>query len=112
MLLVSFCLTEVREYCIQEKFQATCAEDEVIVIHEARYGRMTIGRCVSADYGNLGCHADATNYIDAKCSGRHHCEMNVKELIDIAQPCDKDFSSYLEVKHECAKGKTGRWCCD
>ena len=97
-------IVEFREYCIQEEFEATCEENEVIVIQEARYGRMSIGRCVSADYGNLGCSADVTNYIDTKCSGRHHCEMTVKELIDVAQPCDKDFSSYLEVKHECVKG--------
>ena len=96
--------SEFREYCIQEEFEATCEEDEVIVIQEARYGRMSIGRCVSADYGNLGCSADVTNYIDTKCSGRHHCEMNVKELIDVAQPCDKDFSSYLQIRHECVKG--------
>ena len=65
---------------------------------------MSIGRCVSADYGNLGCSTDVTNYLDTKCSGRHHCKMTVKELIDVAQPCDKDFSSYLEVRQECVKG--------
>ena len=96
--------SEFKEYCIQEEFEATCEEDEVIVVQEARYGRMSIGQCVSADYGNLGCFADVTNYLDTKCSGRHHCKIHVKELIDVAQPCDKDFSSYLEAKHECVKG--------
>ncbi len=105
MIHTLFFFPDLRDYCIQEKFEAICHEDEIIIIEEAKYGRMRIGRCVTADYGNLGCFADVTNFIDSKCSGRHQCELNVKELIDVAQPCARDFSAYLEAKFKCVKGK-------
>ena len=39
------------EYCETEMFHAECEEDEVIIIQNARYGRMRFGRCVERDYG-------------------------------------------------------------
>ena len=32
-----------------EKLEANCAQDEVIVMQAARYGRMQLGRCVKVD---------------------------------------------------------------
>ena len=42
---------EIIEYCEGETFQARCEENEVIVMTQARYGRMRLGRCVNMDYG-------------------------------------------------------------
>ena len=78
--------------------------NEVILIQVANYGRMRAGKCISGE-GYIGCQADVTPYLDSLCSGRHNCKVPVTEIRDVAQPCKKDFTSYLEVSYECVKGK-------
>ncbi len=34
------------DFCLTEKLEAVCAEDEVVVMQSAQYGRMQLGRCV------------------------------------------------------------------
>ena len=34
------------DYCMTEKLEAQCREDEVVVMRAAQYGRMKLGRCV------------------------------------------------------------------
>ena len=51
-----------------EQFKASCGHDSVIDIQRAMYGRMHIGRCVSTDYGHLGCEADVRTMTDRRCS--------------------------------------------
>ena len=50
-----FPFLETREYCLTESFEATCADDEAILVTEARFGRIGLGRCVTRNYGYLGC---------------------------------------------------------
>ena len=50
-----FLFPETREYCLTEAFEATCADDEAILVTEARFGRIGLGRCVTRNYGYLGC---------------------------------------------------------
>ncbi len=38
-----------------------CADDEVVIIQEAFYGRMDLGRCVTTDFGFIGCKSDVLN---------------------------------------------------
>ena len=45
----------MKDYCLKEGFHATCESDEVLVIMNAQYGRMAMGRCVTRDYGYIGC---------------------------------------------------------
>ncbi len=45
----------LKDYCLTEGFQATCEANEVLVILSAQYGRMATGRCVTRDYGYIGC---------------------------------------------------------
>ncbi len=52
------CIPDVQEVCHNEVFRATCADNEVIVIESAFYGRMRIGRCVKTDFGFIGCFQD------------------------------------------------------
>jgi len=40
------CTVDGREFCQFESFNATCPADQVILIDEARYGRLQLGRCV------------------------------------------------------------------
>ena len=44
------------DYC-WEDFNATCADDEVVLMTSALYGRMKIGRCLTRDY-YVGCRSD------------------------------------------------------
>ena len=44
----------VGEFCHAEIFRASCADDEVVLMERALYGRMSLGRCVELDMGHLG----------------------------------------------------------
>lgn len=93
-------------YCNMENFNVTCAMDEVILIHSAKYGRMNIGRCVTAAYGYVGCSADVLPHLDRKCSGRRRCHFVVPDpAIYELRPCPEDLTSYLEVVYDCVKGQ-------
>ena len=41
------------EYCSGETFSANCERNEVVVIKDANYGRMRMGRCVKTDFGKI-----------------------------------------------------------
>jgi len=93
------------EYCNMETFNATCRLGEMVLIDEARYGRMKLGRCVTRSYGHLGCAADVRRIFDARCSGRRSCQFIVPDpLLYSMQPCPDDFTSYLEATYSCVKG--------
>ena len=61
-----------------ETYESRCGAGEVVVMEEARYGRMRIGRCMSVDHGSLGCSADVLRFSDALCSGRTSCSFKVR----------------------------------
>ena len=96
------------EYCDWETFNVSCQADEVIAVGRARYGRMTLGRCVTTNYGSIGCGADVTPYMDSACSGRRACALNVITLSQLPlqtdKPCPPDFKYYLQATYECLKG--------
>ena len=60
-----------------ESLNATCKDNEVVLLTSGRYGRMNLGRCVHGNYGYLGCAVDVLAYLDTKCSGRHKCTFKV-----------------------------------
>ena len=73
----------------------------------AEFGRMKIGRCVTKNFGHVGCSTGVLPQVDAKCSGRHACTFSVSDPALVrTKPCPQDFSSYLEASYECLKGKT------
>ena len=96
--------TGLREYCEWESFNATCGRDEVIVMRTAKYGRMRLGKCVTKNYGHIGCGTDVLGYMESQCSGRRHCLVNVISLHN-KRSCPKDFKSYLQASYSCKKGK-------
>jgi len=111
LLKNSFCLlitVNGLEYCDWEIFNVSCASDEVLAINHARYGRMNLGRCVTTNYGSIGCGADVTSHLDSACSGRRTCALSVISLSQLPQqtnaPCPPDFKYYLEAEYECLKG--------
>jgi hypothetical protein len=95
----------VREYCQFESFNASCPNGHVVVIAEAYYGRLRIGRCVNSDYGSLGCSADVMDIMATQCTGRRECTVSVPMLRAVVQPCPEDLTSYLEVAFDCVRGK-------
>ncbi len=59
------------DYCQMETFKASCAENEIIMMKSARYGRMRLGRCLTRNY-YVGCSADVLPHLDTLCSGESH----------------------------------------
>jgi hypothetical protein len=107
----------VLEYCEGETFSARCGEDgaggdAVILMMSAHYGRMRLARCLTANYGNVGCQLDVTSYFDAWCSGRRTCDVRVSSIIDSIRdntfPCIRDFRGYLEASYRCVRVATRR----
>lgn len=92
------------EYC-WEMFNASCPGEEVIFMQSAKYGRMRLGECLMRDY-YVGCAADVLTYLDAICSGRHVCQLDIPDnTLQKMQPCPKDLIAYLEATYTCIKGK-------
>ena len=80
--------------------------DSIILISKALYGRLRAGRCITSDYAHaLGCYSDVSSYLEMVCSGHPDCSMLVATVDSVAQPCPKDFKSYLEVTYVCAPGE-------
>jgi len=93
---------ESRDYCLHETFNATCRTGSVLLMTEAVYGRMRIGRCIDGDF-NVGCETDVLRYFDSQCTGRDSCAVDVRNLVDL-HPCQRDFMSYLEASYHCVRG--------
>ena len=97
---------ETTDYCLAEVFEAECAEREVIMIRQARYGRMRIGRCVRTDFGFVGCYADVLDIVAMRCSGRRRCSLRVPDpLFEKTTGCNAEFKSYFEVSYSCVPGR-------
>ena len=97
----------VEEYCTSERMTLRCNEpNSVILVSKALYGRLHAGRCITSDYAHaLGCYSDVTSYLEMVCSGHTDCSMLVATVDSVAQPCPKDFKSYLEVTYQCSNGE-------
>ena len=103
-MYISVYVSELREYCHWETFQTSCGPGEMIVIREAMYGRMKIGRCVKEDFGYIGCGKNVTNQLHSLCSGRRECEFPVT-LLHGNHHCSNDLTAYLVADLDCVKGK-------
>ena len=96
---------EVGEYCHAEIFRASCAEDEVVLMERALYGRMSLGRCVELDMGHLGCQSDVLALADRRCSGRRSCLIRVPDAeLESRRPCLRELKTYLFASYRCVHG--------
>ncbi len=74
-------------------------------MEKARYGRMMLGRCLTRNY-YVGCASDVLTHMDARCSGRQQCEIQIPDpVLFKAQPCPKDLVAYLEASYTCLSGR-------
>ena len=89
----------MQEVCNGEEFHGSCPENEVILVKEALYGRMRLGRCVTQDFGQLGCQNDVLNLADRWCSGRQECEVHIastmEDLVQALPLSQKIFPPFL-----------------
>ena len=46
----------LHDYCEKDFFQAECPPGQIVIVEEARYGRMELGTCIIADFGYLNCY--------------------------------------------------------
>lgn len=73
-------------------------------MESAHYGRMKIGRCLSTDV-YIGCSADVLLNADTRCSGRHHCVIQIPDSsLQQLTPCPADMMGYLEASYKCVPG--------
>lgn len=93
------------EYCLSDFFNATCGEEEVVVMTTALHGRMRSGRCIRMEYDKERCQKDVIRFMDKICSGRRSCSFPVATLREAAQVCHSDLSTYLEASYRCVKGR-------
>ena len=97
---------DIQEYCDGDTFEAKCKQDEVIVMKSALYGRVRIGKCVSADSGLIGCKENVTDLVNKHCSGRNECSLDVTpSQFEGLKPCPGDSKSYLQIEYACMKSK-------
>ena len=103
------------EYCQLEFFRPRCWKNEIIMMEEATYGRMEIGRCIEAEddlaafESNprfIGCSVDVLDVLDRRCSGNASCDVSVtdSELEVKTRPCYKGLFMYLKVAYRCISG--------
>ena len=93
------------EFCLDESFVANCASDEVIVINNALFGRMKVGKCISESLAFfMGCFSNVLTFMEQHCSGRSTCLLPVSSLIPNFKNCTSQLGSYLEVDYSCLKG--------
>ena len=106
-------LGEENDYCHLEAFNATCPDGHVILMQNARYGRMKVGRCLTTNYF-VGCYADVIHLADTRCSGRQSCLVSGLDTDLVkTQPCRKDLMAYLEASYTCVAGMykhNKAWC--
>ena len=117
-ILFKFCQAALEEYCVHESIQPLCPKNEVILMNDATYGRMRIGRCITSeevdalrvvagdDPRYLGCSANVLHILDRKCSGKAGCEARWSDISsENIKPCYPGLTVYLEVSYECISGK-------
>ncbi len=55
---------------------------------------------------SVGCYADVIHYMDSMCSGRHKCDVTIRKLTEIAEPCPADLANHLEASYDCVPGQS------
>ncbi|ELU10136.1 hypothetical protein CAPTEDRAFT_219489 [Capitella teleta] len=96
------CFRASADFCENETFTAQCSDNEVILMTQAIYGRMKVGRCIT---GQSGCSYDVLSIMDQKCSGRRRCDVDIRDLF-VAIPqsiCDRNLRNYLQAAYTCLR---------
>ncbi|KAK2161035.1 hypothetical protein LSH36_122g03027 [Paralvinella palmiformis] len=86
-----------------ELSKADCVPGFSIITSSALYGRMALGRCLSAEFGFLGCTNDVLFLADRWCSGRRSCQFFIpnKDLDQANGRCSPDLRAYMQMSYYC-----------
>ena len=96
------------DFCEFDKFQAECKSNEVVVMDNALYGRMRLGKCVTTDLGFVGCYVTVLDLADRKCSGHRSCSIDVPDEAfsrAVQQECMSELKPYLQANYTCLEGE-------
>ena len=105
-----FHFKDLMDFCHNEQFSASCESGMTVLVTAAFYGRMELGRCVSGDYGYLGCHTDVTNILNNRCTGQKSCEIRIiDDELDAAHACGSDLLQYLAANYTCQRSPFSAW---
>ncbi|KAK2164526.1 hypothetical protein LSH36_62g01073 [Paralvinella palmiformis] len=92
---------EVLEACSWERLEAECPSGQVILLDQARYGRLHLGKCVKQNFGFLGCVADVRSKIDPLCSGRTKCSLDVYQTLQNERPeACSELEAFLQIEYK------------
>ena len=100
--IMSYYIAVSGHYCLAESFDVTCPQGHVILMERALFGRMASGRCISEVH--LGCSHNVLPYLDNHCTGHRRCNIDVNALVKVAEPCNRDYKSYLDAAYQCVPG--------
>lgn len=83
----------------------------------ATYGRMRVGRCLTAEEVDahrnavgdnpqyFRCSVEVLDILDQRCSGKAECEVRVPEILEKnVRPCFTGLMVYLEATYDCITG--------
>jgi len=103
-------LTEIREYCNIERFNASCGGNSVIVMNYAFYGRQRVGRCIQdMDPVRDTCGVDVLAITDSRCSGLKHCTVRLPDDEMYAMNACRESVSHLYAAYSCLPGRPIYW---
>ncbi|CAD5120043.1 DgyrCDS8624 [Dimorphilus gyrociliatus] len=99
---------ELKSFCGNEQFSYKCEDGYEMKIHEAFWGRMELGKCVTKDMGSLGCKKNVTDYVRDICSSTpQECSFWQHRLYQkTSTPCPVNLLSYLQARVECVMKPT------
>ena len=98
-------LHPISDFCLIEHFNPKCGMNEIIVMIEAKFGRMKLSRCLYEDRRELGCHDNILELFDDMCFGKQSCDILVgANDMGSASTCSKGLLQYLEADYSCRKG--------
>ena len=97
-------MTEIREYCNIEKFNASCDASSVIVMEYAFYGRQRVGRCVQDMDVRGKCGVNVLAITDSRCSGRRRCTIRLPDDEMYAIKACSESLSHLYAAYSCIPG--------
>lgn len=109
MVIASPLPETVSETCDDETFSARCPYSQVIIITNAQYGHIALGKCLTADLGHFGCSADISSVVKRSCDGKQRCQVEESDpairKTKQQEPCLQLLAVYMEITYACIPGE-------
>ncbi|ELT93825.1 hypothetical protein CAPTEDRAFT_193928 [Capitella teleta] len=91
--------------CWDDTFEARCLSPQKILIMQAKYGHIEVSKCVGemfATWGSLGCYANVTDIVAAKCHSKDRCQIkgDDPEILQ-SKECSTGLPMYMDITYVC-----------